>query len=130
MQLKDTVLDFELVKSYIESRKYLNSPKLRLDPSIEHFVMVNENSGRYQQQRPPPNNERRLLEPIGGVRLQLAAIYYLQMAHEIISTQVFFRIFSYSGLDWMSKTGHYVLGYTLIVIPALLYTVLSAYQWI
>ena len=93
------MLDFELVKSYIESRKYLNSPKLRLDPSIEHFVMVNENSGRYQQQRPPPNNERRLLEPIGGVRLQLAAIYYLQMAHEIISTQVFFRIFSYSGLE-------------------------------
>ena len=43
VQAKDSVLDFELVKGFIEGRKYLNFPKLRLDPSIEHFVTVNEN---------------------------------------------------------------------------------------
>ena len=42
VQVKDTVLDFERLKAFIDKRQYLEVPKLLLDKSLDHYLMVND----------------------------------------------------------------------------------------
>lgn len=124
VQKRDTVLDYERVRSFIEEAKYLDSPKLLLDASVDHFVMVNEGGLSRQQPVAAVASESRYKHGM------LASLEWIMLGtHELIVRWFIFQIFDSSGLGWMSQLAQVVIGYVLLVIPLAIFIVMHTYHY-